>query len=71
MSPSFATFVLACVMPVPELVPGVRAALPIDSPSARRLRPSWATADGLASVTASAWRIALTPAHAARLPFRR
>jgi hypothetical protein len=71
MSSSFATFVLACVMPAPDLARGIRVAVPVDSPSARRLRPSWATADGLASVTASAWRIALSPAHAARLPFRR
>ncbi len=61
MSSPFTAFVLACVMPTPGHLTGVRIADPIDSPAARRLRPSLATADGLASVTASAWRIARRP----------
>ena len=61
MPSPFASFVLACVMPTPGHLTGVRIADPIDSPAARRLRPSLTTADGLASVTASPWRIARRP----------
>jgi len=61
MPSPFASFVLACVMPTPGHLTGVRIADPIDSPAARRLRPALATADGLASVTASPWRIARRP----------
>jgi hypothetical protein len=36
---------------------GVGLAAPMDTPAARRLRPSLTTADGLVSVTANAWRV--------------
>lgn len=57
MSSLFASSPWACVMPTPGPLNGFGRAVPIDSPAARRLRPSLATADGLASVTANAWRI--------------
>ena len=57
MSFLFASSPWACVMPTPGHMNGIGARAPIDSPSARRLRPSLTTADGLVSVTANAWRI--------------